>query len=209
MSYCQWSQINEAEKNYHDTRWGFPLHDDTLLFEYLCLECFQCGLSWDTILQKKDIMEHCFDNFDITKVANYSQDDIERIMAVPGMIKSPQKIKAMIHNAQCVLRIIDDYGTFDNYIWSYSDYKTIVYDKHADGYIPVSNYLSEKVSKDLKKKGLKYIGSVVIYSFLQACGIINDHGRDCPCYQIIVDNYPVVYKRRYMEKNITFFGEKK
>ena len=206
MSYCHWDKASPISIKYHDEEWGVPVHDDRKQFEFLMMEVMQCGLNWNIVISKRDIFRKCFDHFDFDKVARYTDKDVARIMNAAGMIKSPRKIQAVIHNARCFQKIREEYGAFDNYLWSYSDRKTLLYDKHSDGYIPVSNGLSDKISKDLRKRGFKYLGSIVIYSHLQACGIINDHDKDCPCYKYIVENYPTTRKRRYLEKGTRFYG---
>ena len=121
------------------------------------------------------------------------------------MIKSPRKIAAIIHNAQCFIKIREEFGSFCDYLWQYNDHKTILYDKHSDGFIPVSNGLSDMISKDLKKRGFKFLGTITVYSHLQACGIINDHGCDCPRYAYINSRFPTVKKCRFQEKQVQHF----
>ena len=196
MGYCGWASSDPLDRVYHDTEWGIPVHDDRHMFEHLTLECMQCGLSWNLMLKKRAIFRVCFDNFEYDIIAKYDETDIERILNTEGMIRSPRKIKAVINNAQCYQRVREEFGSFCDYIWAFSGGKTILYQGHATGPIPVSNGLSEKISSDLKKRGFKYVGPVTIYSHLQACGIINDHDKDCPCWQIIVDKYPTITKRR-------------
>ena len=208
MAYCNWDTTSELNKRYHDTEWGVPLHDDRGQFEFLMMEVMQCGLSWDLMIRKREIFRACFDGFDYDKIAAYGEADIARIMDTEGMIRSRRKIEAVIRNARCFQKIREEFGTFSEYLWAYSGGKTILYNRHRDGYIPVSNGLSERISKDLKKRGFSFLGPVTVYSHLQACGIICDHGSDCPCYRRIVENYPTVTKRRYLEKQIGFFGEK-
>ena len=166
----------------------------------------QCGLSWSIVINKREIFRHCFDGFDYNKVATYNDTDIARIMNTEGMIKSPRKIAAVIHDAQCFQKIRAEYGSFSAYLWAYCGGKTILYDKHGEGYIPVSNGLSEKISNDLRRRGFKFLGPVVIYSHLQACGMINDHGSDCPRYQYIITHYPCMRKKRDNEKNVQCFA---
>lgn len=196
MGYCGWASSDPLDRVYHDTEWGIPVHDDRHMFEHLTLECMQCGLSWDLMLKKRAIFRVCFDNFEYDIIAKYDETDIERILNTEGMIRSPRKIKAVINNAQCYQRVREEFGSFCDYIWAFSGGRTILYQGHATGPIPVSNGLSEKISSDLKKRGFKYVGPVTIYSHLQACGIINDHDKDCPCWQKIVSEYPTVTKRR-------------
>ena len=196
MGYCGWANTDPLDKVYHDTEWGIPVHDDRHMFEHLILECMQCGLSWALMLKKREIFRKCFDNFDYDRIADYNEADVERILNTEGMIRSPRKVNAIINNARCYQKVREEFGTFCDYIWSYSDGKTILYQGHDAGRIPVSNGLSVRISKDLKKRGFKYVGPVTIYSHLQACGIINDHDKDCPCRKKILDGYPTVVRRR-------------
>lgn len=199
MNDCRWCLINEKMKIYHDMEWGVPVHDDRKQFEFLMMEVMQCGLNWNMMLQKREVFRECFDGFDFDKVAEYSEEDVERIMNTEGMIRSQRKINAVIHNARLFQEIRDEFGSFSDYIWSFSDGKTILYSGHEKGNIPAKNGLSDKIAKDLKKRGFKYLGSVTVYSHLQASGVINDHGKDCPQYAILVSKYPTVTKRRYKE----------
>ena len=171
MSYCNWDKTSKLNRKYHDEEWGIPVKDDRTQFEYLMLEVMQCGLNWDLMINKREIFRKCFDNFEYDLIAHYGEGDIERIMNTPGMIKSRRKIEAIINNANCFQQIREEFGSFCNYLWGYSDNKTIIYDKHSDGYIPVSNGLSDKISKDLKKRGFKFLGTITVYSHLQASGI--------------------------------------
>ena len=196
MGYCGWANTDPLDKIYHDTEWGIPVHDDRHMFEHLTLECMQCGLSWVLMLKKREIFRKCFDNFDYDRIADYNEADVERILNTEGMIRSPRKVNAIINNARCYQKVREEFGTFCDYIWSYSNGKTILYQGHDAGRIPVSNGLSARISKDLKKRGFKYVGPVTIYSHLQACGIINDHDKDCPCRKKILDGYPTVVRRR-------------
>jgi len=205
MSYCNWEHTSLLNQKYHDTEWGVPVHDDRKQFEYLMMEVMQCGLSWDLMINKRDIFRKCFDNFNFDKIAFYSNKDIERILNTDGMIKSPRKINAIINNAKCFQQIRKEFGSFCNYIWAYSDNKTILYDKHNAGYIPVSNGLSDRISKDLKHRGFKYLGSITIYSHLQACGIINDHDENCPRFSYINKRTQTVHKKRLQEKDVHKF----
>ena len=200
MATCNWGMTSAINQKYHDEEWGIPLHNDQKQFEFLMMEVMQCGLSWDIVIKKREIFRACFDGFDFNKIAAYTEQDIERIMATDGMIKSRRKIEAVIHNAGCFQKIRAAFGTFDKYLWNWSNGQTIVYDKHGDGEIPVSNGLSDRISADLKRRGFKFLGTVTVYSHLQACGMINDHGSDCPRYKYILENYPCVFKRKYKEK---------
>nr|WP_330368846.1 DNA-3-methyladenine glycosylase I [Butyrivibrio sp. FC2001] len=201
MGFCGWADVNERNKIYHDNEWGVPVHDDKKMFEHLMLECMQCGLSWDLMLKKREVFRSCFDGFDYDKIAEYTDADIERILNTEDMIKSPRKIAAVINNARCFQKVREEFGSFCDYIWAYSGNKTILYSGHSKlgGKIPVSNGLSKTISKDLKKRGFKYVGEVTIYSHLQACGIINDHDETCPCYKRINAANQTVNKRKVME----------
>ncbi|MBQ7585699.1 MAG: DNA-3-methyladenine glycosylase I [Desulfovibrionaceae bacterium] len=180
-----WDKKVELDRLYHDKEWGNPVFDDKKQFEFLLLESMQCGLSWLLMLKKREIFRSCFADFDFNVIANYSNSDIVRIMNTEGMIKSKNKILAIINNAQKFLDIISEFKSFCNYIWSYSDYKTILYKGHELGKMPVTNGLAKKISKDLKSRGFKYLGAICVYSHLEACGIINDHIIDCPRYKEI------------------------
>ena len=196
MQRCNWCLCNEKMIKYHDEEWGIPLYDDKKQFEFLMMEVMQCGLNWNMMIQKRDIFHECFDGFDYEKIAGYQESDIQRIFNTDGMIRSRRKIEAVINNAKCFMKIIDEFGSFCKYLWSYSDGKTILYQGHQKGKIPAQNGLSDKISKDLKKRGFKYLGSVTVYSHLQACGMINDHTEECFRYTEIVQNYPTIRKRK-------------
>ena len=189
---CSWP-TTPLYQAYHDYEWGRPIHDDQRQFEHLCLESLQCGLSWLTILNKREIIRQCFDYFDVEAVAQYTEADIERIMSTDGMLKSRKKIEAIINNAQAFQRIQDEFGSFCEYIWAFTNHKTLIYKGHSEGRVPAKNELSTRISKDLKKRGFKFVEPVTIYSHLQASGLINDHGKDCPCFNEINEFNPVVY----------------
>ena len=184
--------------SYHDKEWGVPTHEDQKLFEYLLLESMQAGLSWALILRKRETFRSCFANFSPEKVAAFTEEDIERIMHTENMIKSERKIRAMIQNAKAFLALQKEEGSFDSYLWKFSDGKSLCYQGHEKGEMPSKNALSETISKELKKRGFQYTGPVIVYSFLQACGLINDHEEDCPCYQALRRAYP------YQEVEETF-----
>ena len=205
MSYCNWENTSELNQKYHDREWGIPVHDDRMQFEYLMMEVMQCGLNWNMMINKREIFRKCFDNFRFDLIAVYNDKDIERILNTEGMIKSRRKVEAIINNAKCFLKIQNKYGSFCNYLWAFSGNKTILYEEHSEGYIPVSNGLSDKISKDLKKRGFKFIGTITLYSHLQAAGIINDHDKNCPRYKFINNNFPTIKKRRFLEKGIQKF----
>lgn len=190
---CAWCLINEPMTNYHDEEWGVPAHDDKRHFEYLLMEVMQCGLNWNMMVQKRSIFRECFAEFDVHKVASFGEEEIEKILLVPGMIRSRRKIEAVIHNAGQFLKVVEEFGSFDAYIWGFTNGKTYVYKKHREGFMEASNQLSDQVSKDMKKRGFKYAGSITIFSHLQACGIINDHAYDCWMYEKLVQNENTVY----------------
>lgn len=193
MNRCPWCLINELETKYHDEEWGVPVYDDVKQFEYLMLEAMQCGLSWDTVLKKREILRSCFDGFNYDKIAAYTDKDVERIMNTEGVIRSQRKIEAVINNARIFQKIRNDFGSFSQYIWSWSDGKALLYRGHELGNLPASNELSDKISADLKKRGMKFIGSVTVYAHLQASGVINDHSKDCYCYKRLLEQYPTLY----------------
>ena len=193
MNRCPWCLINELETKYHDDEWGVPVYDDVKQFEYLMLEAMQCGLSWDTVLKKREIFRSCFDGFNYEKIATYTAKDIERIMNTAGVIRSKRKIEAVINNARIFQKIRNEFGSFSQYIWSWSGGKALLYRGHELGNLPASNELSDKISADLKKRGMKFLGSVTVYAHLQASGIINDHIKDCYCYKRLLEQYPTLY----------------
>lgn len=192
MSYCDFANINKSYQKYHDTEWGVPLYDDKKLFEALSLECLQCGLSFLTILLKRDIFRKCFCQFDFEKVAKFKEKDIEKILNTEGMIKLPRKIEAIINNAKCFKEIVKEEGSFSKFLWGYSNNKIINYTGHENSKIPVSNALSKKLANDLKKRGFKFVGAVTIYSFLQAVGVINDHSKECSRFNEINNSNDIV-----------------
>lgn len=193
MKKCSWCQDGGIMEAYHDSEWGTPLHDDKKQFEFLMMEVMQCGLNWTMMMKKREVFRKCFDNFDYEKIANYDEQKIKSIMETPDMIKSIRKINAIITNAAVFLKIIEEFGSFDQFLWNYSNHKTIVYKSHQTEQV-ASNQLSDQISKELKKRGFKYLGSITVYSHLQACGMINDHVRECFRYQQIIDSHPVEFR---------------
>ena len=192
MGHCDWALFNDKMRSYHDNEWGVPVHDDRQMFEHLTLECLQCGLSWGLMMKKREIFRQCFDNFEYDKIAAYGEEDVQRILNTEGMLRSERKVRAVINNARYYQEIRAEFGSFCDYLWGYTDRKTVLYDGHAEGRIPVSNGLSDRISRDLKKRGFKFVGAVTVYSHLQSCGIINDHASDCPCYMRINETNPTV-----------------
>lgn len=187
MLRCGWCCDHGIVQKYHDDEWGIPFHDDRKHFEYLSLGVMQCGLNWTMMLKKREIFRACFDDFDYNKIAQYGEDKVTQILETEEMIKSKTKVDAIIHNANCFLAIIEECGSFDDYIWAFSNHRTFIYRNHKRGLGEGKNGLSDTVSSDLKKRGFKYLSSVTIYSHLQACGIINDHATDCWMYEILLD----------------------
>ena len=199
MDRCLWCTCNEKMIRYHDEEWGVPVYDDQKQFEFLMMEVMQCGLNWNMMIQKREIFRECFDRFDYNKVAEYQEAEIERILNTEGMIRSRRKIEAVIHNARCFQKIREEFGSFSDYIWGFTGGKTYLYTGHQKGEIPARNGLSDQISKDLKKRGLKYMGSITVYSHLQACGIINDHLETCGRYRELLAVTDAVKKRRDKE----------
>ena len=198
MSWCT-AKLPPVDRAYHDAEWGVPLHDDRRQFEYISLEVMQCGLSWGLMLRKREVFRRCFNRFDFRKVAKYTEADVERILATDGMIRSRAKILAIIGNARAFLRVREEFGTFSRYIWDFCGGRIILYAGHARGPVPARNGLSTDLSADLRRRGFKFLGPVVVYSHLQACGIVNDHSDDCPRYREIIRDYPTIRKRRDRE----------
>ena len=187
---------NEKMIRYHDEEWGVPVYDDQKQFEFLMMEVMQCGLNWNMMIQKREIFKSCFDNFNFEKVAAYGEEDVQRILGTEGMIRSRRKIEAVIHNARRFQDIRREFGSFSEYMWNFTNGKTYLYTGHQKGEIPARNGLSDRISKDLKKRGMKYMGSVTVYSHLQACGIINDHMESCFRYQELLEMTDSAHKRK-------------
>ncbi len=182
---CTWVGNNPKYIDYHDNEWGRPVHDDVKLFEMLILEGMQAGLTWLTVLNKREAFKEAFDGFDPNKVALYDDDKIQKLMSNEKIIRNRLKINATISNAKVYLKIIEEYGSFDKFIWEYVDYVPITAhcEKHED--LPASTPLSDRISKDLKKMGFKFVGSTIIYAFMQATGMVNDHITECFVYEEI------------------------
>lgn len=176
---CDWAETNELEKIYHDEEWGIPVHDEQQLFEILVLESMQAGLSWTTILKKRETLRMAYDNFDYQLIANYDDQKIEALLADPGVIRHSLKIKATINNAKAFLKIQDEFGSFNQYLWQYVEGQPQVNHWATIQEVPASTELSDKISKDLKKRGFKFLGTTTVYAFLQATGVVNDHLEYC------------------------------
>ena len=179
MNRCEWSISTELYRQYHDQEWGVPVHDDRLLFEFLILEGAQAGLSWSTILNKRQNYRQAFDNFEPEKVAQYSVEKIEQLLRDSGIIRNRLKINAAVNNAQKFLAVQQEFGSFNTYIWSFVQGKTIVNRWMSLAEIPASTAESVTMSKDLKKRGFKFVGGTICYAYMQAVGMVNDHLVDC------------------------------
>jgi len=176
---CFWCTTHPLYQKYHDDEWGKPVYDDAKLFEMLLLESFQAGLSWFTILQKRENFRAAFDGFDVNKIARYSEDKIHELLQNSGIIKNKLKIKAAITNAQLFLAVQKEFGTFSHYLWGFTNHQIINHLNITQYQNFITTPLSDTISKDLKKRGFKFVGSTTIYAYLQAVGVINDHTIDC------------------------------
>lgn len=176
---CEWPGHDPLMKKYHDTEWGVPLHDDLKLFEFLILEGFQAGLSWSTVLKKREAFREAFAGFDPEKVSQFTDEDVERLMQNAGIIRNRLKIMAAINNAKQFLKVQNEFGSFDSYIWRFVDYKPVVnsFEKLSD--LPAKTPLSDKISKDMISRGFKFVGSTIVYAHMQATGMVNDHLVHC------------------------------
>lgn len=176
---CFWVSDDPLYIAYHDTEWGVPVYDDDTLFEFLILETFQAGLSWITVLKKRENFRKAFDNFDYKKIANYTENHIEELLQNEGIIRNKLKVKATITNAQAFLKIQDEFGSFSKYIWGFVNGTPIKNKFKTKQEVPATTQISDTISKDLKKRGFKFVGSTVIYAHMQATGMVNDHTTDC------------------------------
>ena len=177
---CDWVPLdNPLYVKYHDEEWGVPVHDDRTLFEFLLLEGFQAGLSWLTILRKRENYRQAFDNFDAKKIAKYDEKKIEKLMQNSGIVRNRRKIESAITNAKAFLEVQNEFESFNNYIWGFVNGKPIVNKWKIMKDIPANTELSDKISKDLKRRGFKFVGSTIVYSHIQATGMVNDHTVDC------------------------------
>ncbi len=179
MKRCEWGNKSELYKKYHDQDWGVPLHDDTRLFEFLILEGAQAGLSWETILKKRDGYIDAFDQFDAEKISKYSDTKIETLLQNPNIIRNRLKVNSTVLNAKLFLDVQKEFGSFDTYIWQFTNGKTIQNSVRKMSDLPANTSESDAMSKDLKKRGFKFIGSTICYAFMQATGMVNDHTIDC------------------------------
>ena len=176
---CAWAGSDVLMRDYHDTEWGVPLHDDRALFEFLCLEGAQAGLSWRTVLTKRDNYRKAFHNFEIARVAAMTDRELEKRLLDPGIIRNRLKVTSTRGNAVAALKVIDEFGSLDAYLWSFVDGKPLLNHWRESSDIPASTALSDRMSKALKKRGFRFVGSTICYSLLQATGMINDHLVGC------------------------------
>lgn len=176
---CHWAADGELMQAYHDSEWGVPLHDDRMLFEFLCLEGAQAGLSWRTVLHKRDHYRRAFHGFDIARVAAMKDRELEKLLLDPGLIRNRLKITSVRDNAKTALDVIEEHGSLDAYLWSFVDGKPIRNNWHARADVPASTPVSDRMSKSLKKRGFRFVGTTICYALMQATGMVNDHLVEC------------------------------
>lgn len=179
VNRCAWAGNDPLYMAYHDQEWGVPVRDERMLFEFLILETFQAGLSWITILKKRKNFREAFDNFEYEKVAKYDDSKVEALMNNAGIVRNRFKINAAVSNAKAFMEVQKEFGTFEKYIWGFVDGKPIQNQCKTMADVPPNTSLSDKLSKDLKKRGFKFVGSTVVYAHMQATGMVNDHATDC------------------------------
>lgn len=184
MERCSWVKLGEPiYVKYHDEEWGVPVYDDRKLFEMLCLEGAQAGLSWLTILKRREGYLAAFDQFDAEKIVQYDEEKLEALRNDERIIRNRLKIKSVVTNAESFMAIQKQYGSFSNYIWSFVDGKPMINSWESFGQVPVTTEISDRMSKQLKKDGFKFVGSTICYSYMQAVGMVNDHTANCHCYK--------------------------
>jgi DNA-3-methyladenine glycosylase I len=176
---CAWCEKDDLYRNYHDSEWGKPVYDDETIFEFLILETFQAGLSWYTVLAKRENFRKAFDNFDLIKIANYSEEKMAELAEDAGIIRNKLKIKATVTNAQAYIKVQEEFGSFSKYIWGFVECKPIDNQPKTLKDVPATTPISDALSKDLKKRGFKFVGSTVMYAHMQATGMVNDHIMEC------------------------------
>jgi len=180
MKRCMWVRTKEPlYVEYHDKEWGVPVYDDRILFEMLCLEGAQAGLSWWTVLQKRENYRNAFDQFEAEKIVQYTDEKLQSLIENPGIIRNKMKIHSVVTNAKAFLKIQQEHGSFSSYIWSFVDNNPIINNWETAKDIPTSNEISDKMSKQLKRDGFKFVGSTICYSYMQAVGMVNDHTLEC------------------------------
>jgi DNA-3-methyladenine glycosylase I len=180
---CSWANMNEGQMTYHDREWGVPLHDDRKLFEFLILEGAQAGLSWDTILRKRENYRKAFEGFDPEKIAWYDDPKLVQLLATPGIVRNRLKVKAAISNARAFLSVQREFGSFDHYLWGFVDGKTVHNAWTRTEEVPSRTVQSDAMSRDLKRRGFAFVGTTICYAFMQAVGMVNDHLVDCFRYR--------------------------
>ena len=186
MKRCSWvADASPEEQNYHDQEWGRPVHDDRLLFEFLILEGAQAGLSWSTILKKREGYRRAFDQFDAVKISRYTEKKIEKLLQNPEIVRNRLKVDSVVTNAKLYLDIQKEFGSFDTYIWGFVNGSPIKNKWKKISAVPASTAESDAMSKDMKKRGFKFVGTTICYAFMQAVGMVNDHTTDCFCYQSV------------------------
>ncbi|MER1989576.1 MAG: DNA-3-methyladenine glycosylase I [Solibacillus isronensis] len=184
MERCSWVKLDEPiYVKYHDEEWGVPVYDDRKLFEMLCLEGAQAGLSWLTILKRREGYLAAFDQFDAEKIVQYDEDKLEALRNDERIIRNRLKIKSVVTNAESFLAIQKQYGSFSNYIWSFVDGKPLINSWESSAQVPITTEISDRMSKQLKKDGFKFVGSTICYSYMQAVGMVNDHTTNCHCFK--------------------------
>jgi DNA-3-methyladenine glycosylase I len=176
---CAWCEKDDLYRDYHDNEWGKPIYDDDTLFEFLILETFQAGLSWYTILKKRNNFRAAFDDFNYKKVAQYNEDKVQELLQNAGIIRNQLKIRGTISNAIAFMKVQEEFGSFSGYIWKFTDGKPIENSRKSLSEVPATTPLSDTISKDLKKRGFKFVGSTVVYAHMQATGMVNDHVEEC------------------------------
>jgi len=186
MKRCSWCGNDELYIKYHDEEWGVPVFDDRKQFEFLVLESAQAGLSWITILRKREKYRKAYDDFDPVSVANYGEEKVQELMRNEGIVRNEKKIRASINNAKRFLEIQKEFGSFCNYIWGFVDHKPVINNWKSVLDLPAKTELAERISRDMKKRGFQFLGPVIIYSHLQATGLVNDHVVDCFRYEELV-----------------------
>ncbi len=186
---CAWAEVSPQMKKYHDSEWGVPTHNDQKLFEFLILEGFQAGLSWNIVLMKREAFRQAFDHFHPQTIADYNQEKKNELLQNSAIIRNKLKIDAAINNAQRFLEIRNEFESFDNYIWQFINFKPVINAFSSMNELPAKTSLSDKISADLKKRGFKFVGSTVVYAHMQATGMVNDHLTGCFRYSEIIENY--------------------
>ena len=191
MATCDWPSNDPLMLEYHDTEWGTPVHDDRKWFEFIILDAFQAGLSWKTILNKRENFRRAFDGFDPRKVAEFDEAKVQQLLQDAGIVRNQLKIRAAVINAKAFLAIQEEFGSFDRYIWGFTGGKVVQSHLEKMSDMPVRTELSDRISKDLIKRGFKFVGSTIVYAFLQAAGVVNDHLTRCFRYKELSRSIPV------------------